>query len=108
EDLILPVVIPITTGFTSSIQNLGSLRNSGLEFTADAVVLNKGDFRWDINGNISFQKMYATDVRKGTSTDLRTGEPYIEVFNFPRRNGPRLYEGQDAGLLYGYLVGGVF
>ncbi|GAA3612827.1 TonB-dependent receptor [Flavivirga amylovorans] len=107
EDLILPVVIPETSGFSSSIQNLGTLRNRGLEFSADAVIL-EGDFHWDINANISFQKVFATDVKGGTNIDLRTGDPYIEVFGFPRRNGPRLYEGQDAGQLYGFVRGGVF
>ncbi len=107
EDLILPVVIPETTGFTSSIQNLGELRNEGLEFSADATILNK-KFKWEINGNISFQKAYATDIKEGTNLDPRTEESFIEVFNYPRRNGPRLYVGQDAGQFYGYIRGGVF
>lgn len=107
DDLILPIVIPETTGFVSSIQNLGSLRNRGLEFAADAVILD-GDFHWDVNANISFQKAFATEVKGDNDIDLRTGEPYIEVFNYPRRTGPRLYEGQDAGQFYGYVRGGVF
>ncbi|MDN5213621.1 SusC/RagA family TonB-linked outer membrane protein [Fulvivirgaceae bacterium BMA12] len=108
EDLILPVVIPPTSGFSSSIQNLGTLRNRGIEIAVDAVILDKGDFKWSVNGNISFQKMFATDVQEGTNEDPRTGERYLEVFNFPRRNGPRLYEGEDAGQMYAYVRGGVF
>ncbi|MDN5213716.1 TonB-dependent receptor [Fulvivirgaceae bacterium BMA12] len=107
DDLILPVVIPKSTGFQSSIQNIGSLRNSGLEFSVDYVVLD-GDFHWDINANLTYLKSEATDVGEGTTIDPNTGEPYVEVATWPRNGGPRLYNGRPAGEIYGFIIEGVF
>ncbi|MBT9189567.1 TonB-dependent receptor [Zobellia russellii] len=108
EDLIIPVVIPSTSGFKSSIQNLGALKNQGLELGFDAVVVDSDNFKWDLNVNATHLKIEATNVAEGTSRDLNTDEPYIEVATWPRRGGPRLYEGQPAGQIYGFIVEGVF
>ncbi|SDN00597.1 TonB-linked outer membrane protein, SusC/RagA family [Kriegella aquimaris] len=108
DDLILPVVIPRSTGFGSSIQNLGSLRNSGVEFGVDAVVVSNENFTWNLNANLSRIRAKATEVGEGTAVDPNTGEPYIEVAQWPRRGGPRLYKGQPAGQIYGYVIEGIF
>ncbi|MDO6809818.1 TonB-dependent receptor [Zobellia galactanivorans] len=108
EDLILPVVIPKSTGFDSSIQNLGELRNTGLEFGIDAALASTEDFSWNINANVSHIESKATNVGEGTNIDPNTQEPYIEVAKWNRRGGPRLYEGQPAGQIYGYVIEGVF
>lgn len=107
DDLILPVVIPKSSGFESSIQNVGSLRNTGTEFSVDYVIFD-GDFHWDLNANVTFIQNEATDVGEGNNTDPNTGEPYLEVAEWNRRGGPRIYEGQPAGQIYGYVLEGVF
>ncbi len=107
DDLILDVVIPKSSGFKSSRQNIGSLRNTGLEFSTDYVIYD-GEFHWDLNANLTFLKSEATDVGEGTTIDPNTGEPYIEVSEWQRRGGLRLYEGQPAGEIYGFVIEGVF
>ncbi|MFA5970757.1 MAG: SusC/RagA family TonB-linked outer membrane protein [Lentimicrobiaceae bacterium] len=51
--LLLNVQIPYTTGFSSVIQNVGSVRNRGLEFNLNTVNLD-GELRWETNFNIAF------------------------------------------------------
>ncbi|MDB2607127.1 SusC/RagA family TonB-linked outer membrane protein, partial [Zobellia sp.] len=53
EALLLEVPIPTVTGFESALQNLGRIRNNGVELSAGA--RNYGEkFHWDANFNITF------------------------------------------------------
>ncbi|WP_170179804.1 SusC/RagA family TonB-linked outer membrane protein [Flavivirga rizhaonensis] len=55
EDLLLNVPIPVSSGFGSSLQNIGRIENKGWEF----LVLTKnftGDFSWSTDFNITFTK----------------------------------------------------
>lgn len=58
EDLILANPILATIGFpnNSITQNIGKLRNTGLELTIASTVLKRGDFNWDVNFNIAWAK----------------------------------------------------
>lgn len=55
SDLLLNVQLPATTGFTSVIRNIGSLRNRGVEFSLNTVNTT-GKLKWTTNGNISFNR----------------------------------------------------
>lgn len=55
SDLLLNVQIPQTTGFSSAIQNIGSLQNRGLELDLNSVNL-EGTFRWITGFNITFNR----------------------------------------------------
>ncbi len=53
EDLLLNVPIPNSTGFSSALQNLGRVRNTGWEFQLSSRNFS-GDFTWDTDFNITF------------------------------------------------------
>jgi TonB-linked SusC/RagA family outer membrane protein len=55
NDLLFPVSISRQGGYTSVLQNIGSVENKGFEFGVN-VNLNKGDFSWNSFGNISFNR----------------------------------------------------
>src|SRR5690606_19365515 len=55
SDLLLNVQLPATTGFTSVIRNIGSLRTRGVEFSLNTVNTT-GKLKWTTNGNISFNR----------------------------------------------------
>ncbi|RMG23890.1 MAG: TonB-dependent receptor, partial [Bacteroidetes bacterium] len=83
DDLLLNVPISRTTGFGSLLQNFGALRNSGLELTLDAAIINSGDFRWSVGGNITFIKNRITrlDEEFISGTKLRReGEDYQSYY----------------------------
>ena len=54
--LLLNVPVPLITGFNSALQNIGSVRNKGLEVTLDTRIIDKPDFTWNANFNISFNR----------------------------------------------------
>jgi TonB-linked SusC/RagA family outer membrane protein len=55
EGLLLQVPVPSSSGFTSALQNLGKIRNSGIEFSLNSRNL-QGPIEWNTNLNISSNK----------------------------------------------------
>ena len=76
--LLLNVQLPYTSGFTSVIQNVGSVRNRGLEINLNTVNLN-GAFKWETNFNIAFNKskVLKLDNGKDIITDNGFAPPTI-------------------------------
>jgi TonB-linked SusC/RagA family outer membrane protein len=76
--LLLNVQLPYTTGYSSVIQNVGSVRNRGLELNLSTVNL-KGKFNWETNFNIAFNrsKVIKLDQGKDIITDNGFTPPTI-------------------------------
>ncbi len=55
DALLMNVQLPYTTGFSSVIRNIGSVRNRGLELNLNTINI-KGKFQWQTNFNIAFNK----------------------------------------------------
>lgn len=55
-DLLLDVPVPTITGYSSQIQNIGKVRNRGMEYTINTQNINNDDFTWSSNFNISFNQ----------------------------------------------------
>ena len=53
KDVILPINLPATTGFTTINSNAAELENKGIELEIDADVLKNRQFRWNISANFS-------------------------------------------------------
>ncbi|MCB9082181.1 MAG: TonB-dependent receptor [Lewinellaceae bacterium] len=70
DNLLLDRPISATTGFTDLTQNFGAMRNSGIELTLNADIINKSNFTWSLGGNITFLKNEITrldeDIIDGT------------------------------------------
>ena len=62
EDLLLDVTIPRQTGFTSQLQNIGSLKNSGWELLVNSTNINKSDFSWNSTITLSANKNEILDL----------------------------------------------
>ncbi|MGQ0738048.1 MAG: SusC/RagA family TonB-linked outer membrane protein [Bacteroidota bacterium] len=56
KNLLLSVAIPPTTGYTSQLQNIGATSNRGVEIQLNATPVQKKNFSWNSNFNISFNK----------------------------------------------------
>ncbi|HLG38250.1 MAG TPA: SusC/RagA family TonB-linked outer membrane protein, partial [Chitinophagaceae bacterium] len=54
KNLLLNVAVPASSGYTKQVQNVGSLNNSGVEFQANAAIVQKKNFSWTANFNASF------------------------------------------------------
>ena len=101
SDLLFDVEVPYLTGFTSQLQNIGSLQNLGYEALINANIISKQNFSWDITANIS---QYVNKI-----LDLGEKE-YIETYRLPapsRALTGKLIEGEPLGIFVGYIVEGV-
>ena len=83
NDLLLNVNVPSTTGFLVQTQNVGQVRNWGMEFLVETRNVT-GDFNWSSSFNISFNRNEALDlsdqvITGGFINQAREGEP-IGVF----------------------------
>ena len=54
--LLLDRPLSPTTGYTSQLTNIGSMRNSGMELNLNFDVVRTKDFLWSVGGNITLNK----------------------------------------------------
>lgn len=93
EDLLLDVNIPSITGFSSTIQNIGKVQNTGLEFLVNTVNI-QSKFNWTTDFNISF---YRNEVLKlGPKGDPIISSRHITMI------------GEPIGVFYGLTYDGIF
>ena len=64
NDLLVYRDLPPSGGFSSQWQNLGSVINTGVEFSMDVTPILTKDFRWDANFSISYNKNWLTGFGK--------------------------------------------
>ncbi len=100
RDLLNTVQLPIGFGFTSTIQNVGQIQNKGLEIALDARVIDKA-FKWDLGGNISFNRNKVIKLYNGA--DILGGTVGVTLIN---DNANLLREGQPMSVFFGYLKDG--
>jgi iron complex outermembrane receptor protein len=71
DDLINSVYVAAGTNFKNKVlSNIGSLENSGIEFSTTARVIEERDWRWELGYNVTYNK---NEITKLTSGD---GEGY--------------------------------
>ena len=56
SDMLLDKAQSSTTGFNTALTNIGSVRNSGIEFQFDANIIDSKDWKWDVGFNIAHNK----------------------------------------------------
>lgn len=93
EDLLANVPLPEESGFGGIRQNVGAVRNQGIEINLGGTILRSKDFSWNSNFNISFQENEVTRLAGGTP--FQSGDYIIE-------------EGQPIGNIFGFKNLGVF
>ena len=62
NDLLLDVTIPRQTGFTSQLQNVGSLENKGWEFLINSTNISTDNFNWNSTLTLSSNKNKILDL----------------------------------------------
>lgn len=75
SDLLLNLPVLSTSGFSSSLQNIGAVVNKGLEFSLNTVNIKTTDFQWSMNANIAFNKNTVTDLGP-THADIEIASAY--------------------------------
>ena len=73
--LLLNVPLSLTSGFATSIANVGAMENKGWEFTVTATPISHKDFTWDLSFNIALNKNKITAL-DSKGADI-VAAPYI-------------------------------
>jgi len=100
RDLLNTVTLPSSLGFITTIQNVGEVQNKGFELGVDANVLT-GEFRWDLVGNISFNRNKVIKLSNGEDV---LGA-FVDVIVI-RDNLNILREDRPIGQFWGFLENG--
>jgi TonB-dependent starch-binding outer membrane protein SusC len=101
SDILLEVPQPTSTGFSTALENAGSLENKGFEFQLSSRNIVSSDFRWNTDFNISFNRNKVISIVGNT---IHSGgiNPAGDAFNTAV-----VQEGQPLGSFWGKISEGV-
>jgi hypothetical protein len=109
NDLLYIKTLPLTSGYGSITGNFASLENKGIEFSANARILD-GKFKWNFSGNLTVNRNKVLDLDGGVTrerfvtnyTILKLGEPLglfkTFVFEGINQTGETILPGYDGRL----------
>ena len=100
SDLLNTVVLPSSLGYTSTLRNVGEVRNTGFELGLDTKVFT-GAFKWDLNANFSLNRNEVVKLYDGE--DILGG--YVSTVAL-QTNVSILSEGHPIGQFYGFKEDG--
>ncbi|QZT37135.1 TonB-dependent receptor [Halosquirtibacter xylanolyticus] len=104
KDLLLNRRVPLTTGYSTQMVNVGETENQGLDFTINTVNVETKNFTWTTNFNISTNK---NKVKK-----LANGQTYFEASaawsSKMNENDYMIRVGDPLGQMYGYVYDGFY
>jgi TonB-dependent starch-binding outer membrane protein SusC len=106
SDLLFNAFIPATSGFNSKLINAGSVENKGVDIGLNIYAIDKTNFKWNIAGNISFNRNKVSDLN-GTD-NLLAGNSSASVFTGGGQPTSVLRVGQSIGSFYGYQFKGIW
>ena len=112
-------------GGSSIDQNIGVIRNSGIEFSVNATPVSKGGFAWNINANFTTVKNEVLETFRNTagefaevgtgsySISARVGEPINVIYGYTwagvnSANGFPMFEKGDGTIIQRNIVSGAF
>ncbi|MEN2434751.1 SusC/RagA family TonB-linked outer membrane protein [Weeksellaceae bacterium A-14] len=96
DDLILAVEMG---QIGNILRNVGSMENKGMEFTLNTVNINKDNFKWNTNFNISFNKSKINSIAYMPNIDRVSIEGMGNLVRFSA--------GQPISSFFGYKMEGV-
>jgi len=93
--MLLNVPVPLQSGFSTSLQNIGSMENKGFEFVLSTSDINLGKVKWSSSFNFSKVKNKVTSLAAGQDQIIAGGTNITRV-------------GHAIGDFYGYVVDGIY
>src|SRR5690606_22268473 len=105
EDLLLNANVPTSSGFNTVLQNIGSIRNRGLEITLNTINVKAKDFQWSSDFNISFNDNKVLSLTEG-ETSFLSRVSWTGSYNTSSLYMTRV--GYPATALYGVAWDGVY
>lgn len=107
SDLIILNEIPNTTGYTNQYQNLGSIRNRGVEVVVNSVNIdNRHGFRWTTDFNLSLNRSKVLSLYGQGGKDYMYATSQDRYENWSSTCLVKV--GQPLGQFFGYVYDGVY
>jgi TonB-linked SusC/RagA family outer membrane protein len=100
-DLLLNADLPYSSGYAQAEKNVGSVRNQGVEFTINTNIVNRKNFDWNLNFNISTNKNTVLALADGQRSMTRNLTFFADVPAYIA------IVGQPLSLMYGYVYDGL-
>ena len=70
NDLLMLMTVPSLSGYPSMMDNVGKTSNKGLELTLNTIPVMIGDFMWQSNLNMAWQKDKIEELSNGKEDDI--------------------------------------
>lgn len=104
QDLLLPLDLPRSTGYSTILQNIGSVENKGLELAITSNNLS-GRLKWVTNANITFNRNTVVALGPGETFRLApdTGDGHLQI-----ANSSILQVGSPVGSFFGMVTDGIY
>ena len=100
-NLLIKNKIPTSTGYTHQFQNIGSIRNRGVELVLNTTNIRTKDFSWTMDFNIAFNRSKVLDIYGDGETDNFIAE-------YESRMGFKIEEGKPLGQFFGLIYDGIY
>lgn len=101
KDLLMSHSLPTTTGYRSTIENIGAIENKGLEFALNANLLRTKDFEWNFAATLSMDKNKVTQLYGNADVVYNVdGDRNIQ------KEG-NLFLGESRNTIYIWKTGGI-
>lgn len=106
-DLLLKVAVPSPSIVSSQIANVGSVENKGFEFEIGAYLIDKTNFSWEANFNLSANKNKVLSLSNDTwsGDDIQTAP--LQGQGLSGGYAQLITEGKPLGTFYGKVFTGI-
>ena len=102
RDLLLEAPVLNISGYPKAWQNIGSIRNSGIELSLNASLVDTRNFQWIMTANMTHNKSKILNLGQ-------SGAPiYLGISCLNDQSAVILREGGSVGELYGYRAVGLY
>lgn len=102
KDLLQNVNLPVSNGYTSRVDNFGSVENKGIEFSLTGNIIGTDNFTWDVSGNIGFNRNKLVELN--SNLDYQLGP----TVGFSQTNPILFKVGQPLGIFWGAQTDGIY
>jgi TonB-dependent starch-binding outer membrane protein SusC len=100
SNLLYNVPQPLSSGFAARTENVGSMRNTGIELSLNGTMIDQSDFKLDANFNITTLKNKVLSLGS-VNQFIGSGPGNIGQYSI-------LKPGESMGSFYGYIVDGIW
>jgi iron complex outermembrane receptor protein len=106
-DLLLRIPVPSPTAVSTQLANVGSVQNKGVEISLTGGIIQKRDFTWESNFNISFNRSkvlsLSNDQYKGNNIQIAPLQGTVSLGKYAQLIVP----GQPIGTFWGPQFTGI-